>query len=477
MKSRKIITVLIISIVIVFSWIQNAYASNSNEIDKLINDYKNETKCEHVSVVVFDKGEVTYYGDSGDLYQIGSMTKAFTGLAVQKLKTEGLIDEDADISNYIPGFEAYYDSARVDITVRNLLEQKSGYTNSEKDYPSADEGMKLSEWADSISGLELTSKPGTEYSYSNVNYNLLGLIIENVSGRTYRDYMEQEILVPLGLENTFVGTPTDSRIIEGTRLGYRRVYKYPMTVKEACIPAGYFYSNTEDMGRWIEIWTADGTEDVTEDGAEDRTKDRTEAGTNERVVPEEFEEPLSRVKENLKKEEDYYSGWELFADGVIGHSGGTPQFSSRIIFDERKQIGVCVLCNLNVAATTDSLCNNVFNVVSGKGSGKLVSDIWTIFDRIFISVTVIGILLFAVILVVKKRAVLIVIDVILLILLVLVLILFPIIFGAGLKEIIFIWAPWSLAGGLLIIAGDIVGAAIKLLMGLRHADYNKTDKG
>ena len=91
--------------------------------------------------------------------------------------------------------------------------------------------------------------------------------------------------------------------------------------------------------------------------------------------------------------------------------------------------------------------------------------------------TVIGILLFAVILVVKKRAVLIVIDVILLILLVLVLILFPIIFGAGLKEILFIWAPWSLAGGLLIIAGDIVGAAIKLLMGLRHADYNKTDKG
>lgn len=461
MKYRNIIAVLIIFIVIVFAWIQNAYALNSNEIEKLINDYKRETKCEHVSVVVFDKGEVTYYGDSGNLYQIGSMTKSFTGLAVQKLITEGLIDEDAVISDYIPGFKAYYDSERADISVRNLLEQKSGYTNSEKDYPSADEGMSLSEWADSISGLELSSKPGTEYSYSNVNYNLLGLIIVNVSGKTYRDYMEQEILIPLGMVNTSVGTPIDSRIIEGTRLGFRHVYKYPMTVKQACIPAGYFYSNTEDMGRWIEIWTAD--------GAEDRT--------NARVVPEEFKEPLSRIKENLKKEEDYYSGWELFAEDVIGHSGGTPQYSSRIVFDEKKRIGVSVLCNLNVAASTDSLCNSVFDVYAGKGYEKLESDIWTIFDRIFVSVTVIGILLLAVIIGVKKRVVIIVIDVILIILVALVLILFPIIFGAGMKEILLIWAPWSLAGGLLMIAGDIVGATIKLLIGLKHADYNKTDKG
>ena len=462
MRGRKKITIFIVSILVIFICIQNVYASdsstkNSNEIETLIQDFKKETKCEEISVIIYDKGDVIYYGDSGALYQIGSMTKTFTGIAVQKLISEGLIDEDEVISKYIPGFEAYYDSEVADITVRNLLEQKSGFTNSEKDYPSAAEGVTLSEWADSISGCELRSKPGTEYAYSNVNYNLLGLIIEKVSGKSYRDYMEQEILVPLGLENTFVGTPADSRIIEGTRLGYRRVFNYPMMVKEGCIPAGYFYSNTQDMGRWIEVWTADGTED--------------------NILPEGFKEPLSKVKESLKKEGDYYSGWELFADGVIGHSGGTPQFSSRIVFDETKQIGVCVLCNLNVAATTDSLCNNAFEVLAGRDSGKLVSDIWTIFDKIFISVTLIGILLLGILLAIKKRALLVVLDVILIILLVLVLILFPLIFGAGLKEILFIWGPWSLAGGLLVIAVDIVGTTIKLLIGIKNADYNKADKG
>lgn len=460
MKKRKFISVLIVSIVLIFGCIQNSFAMSldtpeSNGIETLIQDFKNDTSCEDVSVVVYDKGDVTYYGDGEALYQIGSMTKTFTGLAMQKLITEGRVDKDKVISSYIPGFEAYYDGELADITVRNLLEQKSGFTNSEKDYPSAEEGVTLSEWAAGLSGCTLSCKPGTEYAYSNTNYNLLGVIIEEVSGKSYKDYMQQEILIPLGLANTFVGTPKEGKIVEGTRLGYRHVFNYPMTVKEACIPAGYFYSNTEDMGRWIAIWTDDGAEDS--------------------VVPEDLREPLAKVKDALKNEGDYYSGWELFADGVIGHSGGTPQYSSRIVFDETKNIGVCVLCNLNVAATTDSLCNNTYDILAGKGSGELATDIWTIFDKIFISVTIVGGILLIVLLALKKRAVILILGAFLLLLLVLVLILFPIIFGAGMKEILFVWPPLSLTGGLLILMIDTFVAIIKLLIRKKNADYNKAE--
>ncbi|MCR5509323.1 MAG: beta-lactamase family protein [Lachnospiraceae bacterium] len=440
-------------IILITIWLQNNIrAASGNDIESIIKQYQQETKCENVSVVVFDNGEISYYGDSEGLYQIGSMTKAFTGLAIQKLIDEGLVNEDGVVSDYIEGFEAYYESAKADITVRDLIEQKSGYTNIEKDYPSATEAMTLSEWADSICGRELSFRPGTEYAYSNVNYNLLGLIIENVSEIPYRDYMEQEILIPLGLRNTFVGTPDDNRIIEGTRLGYRHVFEFPMSVKEASIPAGYFYSNAEDMGRWIDIWTESSD------------------------VPEDIKEALSKIGKQLKEEGDYYSGWELFADGVTGHSGGTPNYSSRLVMDEKNHTGVCVLSNLNVAATTDSLCNSILSIVSGNIPEKLNRDIWTIFDDIFVLVTVTGMFLFPVILVVKKRAVLIAFDVILIFLLTLVLILLPIIFGAGMKEIVFTWASWSLAGGLLTIAADILGATVKLLIGNKNADHNKTGK-
>ncbi|MBP5604043.1 MAG: beta-lactamase family protein [Ruminiclostridium sp.] len=450
MKDHNFFVSLIIAASAIIGGVQNSGYADTPE--NFVLRYQAETKCENVSVVVLRNGEITYYGDNESLYQIGSMTKAFTGLAVQKLIYEGSVDEDGSVSDYIPRFSARYDSANVDITVRELLEQKSGYTNNEKDYPPAAETMTLSEWADSISGRELQSVPGTEYAYSNVNYNLLGAVIENVSGMSYRNYMEKEILAPLGLTHTFVGMPEDDRVLNGTRLGYRHVFEFPMTVKEASIPAGYFYSDIKDMGRWLKVLS--------------ECCD----------VPEDLRKPLSDIKGYLKEEGDYYSGWELFADDVTGHSGGTPQFSSRIVFDERTRTGVCVLADLNVAATTDSLCNTIFDIESGRNPTGLENDIWTIFDRIFTGVTVIGIFLFIAALRVKKRPLLIVLDVILAVLLVSVIIVFPLIFGAEMNEIIFTWAPWSFAGGLLIFSIDIVEITVKLLMVNKYADHNKTGK-
>ena len=452
MKIAGYIFTFIIVLSILFTCVQNAYASDSDKIENLIQNYKHDSKCNSVSVVVVEDETVSFYGDSESLYQIGSMTKAFTGLAVQKLIAEGLIDEDGLISDYIAGFGSYYNSAKVDITVRNLLEQKSGYTNNEKEYPSASEDMTLTDWADSISGLELKSMPGTEYAYSNVNYNLLGLIIENVSNMSYRDYIEEEILAPLGLENTRVGTVADKNIIEGCRLGYRHAYDYSIAVKEACIPAGYYYSNSEDMGKWIKIWT----------GSED--------------IPDDFSEPLIKTKKFLTEEGDYYSGWELFSDGVIGHSGGTANYSSRIVFDENTKTGVCVLSNLNVAASTDSLCNSIFDIVSGKEARGLTEDIWTIFDKTFSLLTLIAILLLISAIKSRSRCFLLTVDVILTIVLILIFILFPIIFGADMKEILFIWAPWSLTGGLLSLAGVVAVISVKLLMVKKYGDNNKTGK-
>ena len=155
-------------------------ASADDTVRDLAEQFRRGSRCSQFSIVIYDHGSIKYYGDKDALYQIGSMTKAFTGLAVQKLINEGVIDEEDIISELIPGFEAYYGSEKADIRIKDLLEQKSGYTNNEKKYPAADDDMTLSEWAASVSGKELSSLPGTEYAYSNVNYNLLGLIIYTV---------------------------------------------------------------------------------------------------------------------------------------------------------------------------------------------------------------------------------------------------------------------------------------------------------
>ena len=415
------------------------YAYDAKEpVSDQIEEFKSKTKCSAVSVAVVDGDKIEVYGDAG-LYQIGSMTKAFTGLAVQKLIAEEMLSKDDTVSELLPGFTAVYGHEAFDITIEQLLKQTSGYTNSEKLYPSASDDMTLIEWTDSISGKELSFKPGEKYSYSNVNYNLLGAVIEKVSGLSYREYMETNILIPLGLTNTYVVTPGDgANIIRGSRPGYRHAFKYEIPIAPGQIPAGYFYSNVNDMARWIGIWL----------GSAD--------------IPEEYEILLSAVKSELKEPEDYYSGWESFENGTTGHSGGTPNYSSRIVFSEEKKIGVCVLSNMNVAASTDSLCNGIYAACSGDDTVRIAGDVWTVFDLIFSAVTIFWVLLIIIVLFIKRRGTLLVAGILSVIVLLSICIVMPLVFGAGLKDIALVWAPYSFTGGLLIITAAVFTIAIKL---------------
>ncbi|MBR3465317.1 MAG: beta-lactamase family protein [Clostridiales bacterium] len=426
-KKFILAAVMLVSSVVPFS-------KKSAGVDDLVSEFRSQTKCGSVSVVVYDKGEFSYYGDAESLYQIGSMTKAFTGLAVQKLISSGKLSKEDKVSDLIPGFTAYFGSSETDITVENLLMQRSGYTNNENDYPAAKEGETLAEWASEISGKQLKSKPGTEYEYSNVNYNLLGLITEKVTGMSYREYMEKEILIPLGLSAVSAGKPADENsVIGGTRLGFRNVFGYETPVREGSIPAGYFYSNTADIGRWLKAWI------------ENKDPD------------------MDAVLENLNEKGDYYAGWERAEGDVIGHSGGTPNYSSRIVFSRSKGTGVCVLTNLNVASTTDSLCNSIFAELTGSGNTGLACDVWTVFDIIFTSVSAVFAALLLVIIIIRKKGLLAFLGSLSAILTALVLILFPVIFGADIRSIAFTWAPWSFLSGIILMAACAAGSFLKLI--------------
>ena len=419
---------------------------NENSID----EFRNKTHCKDVSVVTYHDGEVEFYGDSDGLYQIGSMTKAFTGLAIQKLISEGALTEDTNVSEVITGFTVSYNNEEKELTVENLLRQESGFTNSETLYPSAAEGVSLQDWAKEISGAELQNEPGTEYAYSNVNFNLLGAMIERITDRSYKDYMESEILSPLGLTNTYVGMPENEPVIEGTRPAYTMLFPYTVKVVEARIPAGYFYSNVKDMGRWLEIWLGDAD------------------------IDDEFKTLIATTKSQLREEGDYYSGWECRSDGSIGHSGGTPNYSSRIVFTDNGKAGVCVLTAVNAAASTDSLCNGMLDSVTGKECGGVAYDVWTVFDIVFTIVTALTIIFIFAAMQIKSFRVLLISDIIIVMILVTLLIVLPMIFGADIGQILTIWAPYSLAGGMLALLLAAAVATVRSFAAIRYANRKKT---
>ncbi|MBR6477622.1 MAG: beta-lactamase family protein [Lachnospiraceae bacterium] len=433
-------------------------AGSEERIDRLLTEFRRETKCTSVNVVTRDHGNIRIYGEEDGLWQIGSMTKAFTGLAIQKLIHEGKISGDDKVSEFLTGFEAFYAGERVEITIGQLMTQTSGYTNSESTYPSAEKGESLREWTKRISGRELQAAPGETYAYSNVNYNLLGAVIEVVSGELYQDYMEREILAPLGLFQTYAGEPDQdgagsSKVVKGGRLLFRNAVSYELPVREGAIPAGYFYSSITDMGRWMEIWI--GTADI----------------------PAEYQELIREIKAKLQNKGDYYAGWECFEDGVIGHSGGTPNYSSRIVFSEKEKVGACVLVNLNVAASTDSLCNGLYGLLGGGEAKGIAKDVWTVFDEMFTALCVLGMIELLVCIWSKKRGILLLLGSVSIVIMAVTAIILPVIFGAGLDAILFTWAPWSLAIFFGVMILDALVCLVKWRRLGKYEDHTKTGKG
>ena len=136
-------------------------------------------------------------------FAIASLTKSFTAVLVLRQVESGRIDLDAPVSAYLPGFNATYAD---DVTVRQLLENRSGIPHY-VDIPGWFEPKVKNEFtAESflaeIEALELRFAPGEDYYYSNANYYLLGLILETTTGKRYEALLSEQILNPLGLEDT-----------------------------------------------------------------------------------------------------------------------------------------------------------------------------------------------------------------------------------------------------------------------------------
>ena len=195
----------------------DTYGHAIEKIDSLIKDEMDKNNIPGLSVAVVNEGGIIWskgygYQDVEEkikatpetLYRVGSISKSLTAVAILLLEQRGLIDLDAPINEYIPDFKI---KSRFDkippITVRQLLSHHSGLKRDHyKDIighnpPHLD--FVIEELADDY----LALPPDTSYKYSNLNYALLGKIIENVTNKSYSQYMREELLEPLGMDNSY----------------------------------------------------------------------------------------------------------------------------------------------------------------------------------------------------------------------------------------------------------------------------------
>lgn len=143
--------------------------------------------------------------DSLSVFRIASMSKSFTAMAILKLRDEGKIQLDDPASKYIPQMKGikYLTADAPEITVRDLLSHKAGFP---EDNPYGD--RQLGDTQDQLMQLikdnpSFSNVPGIKYEYSNLGFALLGTIISNVSGKSYQEYIKEQIFEPLGMKHTY----------------------------------------------------------------------------------------------------------------------------------------------------------------------------------------------------------------------------------------------------------------------------------
>ena len=183
-------------------------------------------------------------------FRIGSITKQFTAAAILQLQDRGQLDVQAPISTYLPD---YPQGDR--LTIHHLLTHTAGIPNLTS-FPDYLEWMQqpttLAELMVRFQDLPLEFAPGEQHRYSNSGYVLLTQIIETVSGQTYADYLQTQLLQPLGLENTGYEQPLAviNHLAHGyqfTGEDYQQAAYINMVVPAG---AGALYSTVDDLVRW-----------------------------------------------------------------------------------------------------------------------------------------------------------------------------------------------------------------------------------
>jgi len=189
-------------------------------------------------------------------FWLASLMKPVTALAIMQLVEAGKVELDAPVQRYLPYFRLADEQAAAALTVRHLLNQTSGIsgaTGNEKFPSQASLDWTPEQRVRELSDNALTHPVGTTYQYSNVNFTMLALIVETVSGQPFESYVQEHIFNPLEMRQSFMyqaaAIPPDSAA------GYQQWFGFPVASNRPLPRSGNggggLIASAEDMTHFL----------------------------------------------------------------------------------------------------------------------------------------------------------------------------------------------------------------------------------
>ena len=344
--------VLILTILILFSGFTTlGYAApdaQSAEIQALLDDACRISGVPGMSLSIRADDEVSYFSSGyadrenkvsaseNTLYELASVSKAFTGMGILLLEEQGLLSMSDPVQKYLPWFTLKYEGRTVDmesLTLNHFLHHTSGLVNIRHTQliPQGNTPDMLRRTVEKLADAELAFPPGNQYDYGTVNYDILGLVIETVSGQRYEDFMKEKVLKPLGLNQTYMyqeDARATGQLAQGYRSSFFMTFPYNAPDYAGNKPAGYIISCTKDMSCWMDIQMG-----IVQDipAIFHRIIEKSHQG--DRSVP---------AVDGMY----YAAGWSVNAEqSIIEHQGVNPNFTTEAAILPDERTAICLLTN------------------------------------------------------------------------------------------------------------------------------------
>lgn len=352
-------------------------------LDAYLSDYERGCPYPGFSVVLADASGPVYLRAWGETEAgtgrkmgvdtpsgVASITKSFTALGIMRLVEAGKLELDRPVVRYLPWFRTADKENSDRITIRMLLANASGIPSNDTFMDEADPSdAAMERGVRDIARLRTNREPGASFEYANENWDILGVVIEKVSGLPYRLFMERQVFKPLGMSRT----TTDPSRFDALGVAYGNSFG-----PDACYPArrrviGYGFasgselrSSARDMGRYLAVYLSGG---------------RGPGGSRFLSADSirQMEEPRARVTGKSpgmggSGEPEYY-GYGLFVSRVDGrrlvnHGGNRSTMSSFMAVDPEAGLGAAILFTADTLdpyrfVSREKICNDLLRAARG----------------------------------------------------------------------------------------------------------------
>jgi len=308
-------------------------------------------------------------------FRLASVSKTMTALAIMQLVEAGTLELDAPVQRYLPWFRVARQTATAldessTITIRHLIYHTSGIPQS-AGYDNFFNGdlsdAALERNVRRLAQVTLNRPVGTTYQYANLNYDVLGLIVQTVSGQSYEVYVQEYILTPLAMQESF--TSQAEAYAAGMATGYRQWFGFPIPVllpdDRAARPSSFLISSAEDLTHLLIAELNGGR-----------------YGNGTILSPEGIavtQLPITPIGNTDLRAGMGMDVGQVNGVNIAGKTGGTANYNARIVLAPLDGWGVVVLANtfdIGLGDQFDTMANGIAAIlVSGQKPDVLPAPI------------------------------------------------------------------------------------------------------